>query len=224
MLSYTLPVFVKMMSRSSLPGYLVVETSEGHVLKCKESLLSGSTLLRMAAAVEEFHNGHRVFRFGARKPWNPYSWFIEAKPVGWKPRSFSVYSPFSFAKKELIKRAVVFFKDFYNINSVEGDDAVIVTFYPDVYGSRKAAFHQRDAGNSYIAIALHPSFKDNLNSLFHELIHFKQFATKQMEQWKVRSTKWDNTPYRELPWEVEAWAMAEVLTNQFINEQRREVI
>jgi len=227
MLTYTLPLLVTNISRTALPGYLVVETSEGHILKCKLKHLSGPSLAAMLEAVQDYADGNYVFRFGAFKPWNPYSWFVEMKKVEFKPRSVRVWSPFGFADKELIHNAIKYFMNFYSINDIESNDAVIVSFYPDVFNSRKAALHNRINNNSYIAISIDDKMTNNINSLFHELIHFKQYATKQMDKWNNTSlATWDNTPYRELPWEVEAWAMADELTKRFMQQEltRRGVI
>ena len=58
------------------------------------------------------------------------------------------------------------------------------------------------------------------STLAHELVHVKQYARREMNgvdlAWKKQPVPAD-TPYMELPWEVEAYAMEKDLLNKMVD-------
>lgn len=64
--------------------------------------------------------------------------------------------------------------------------------------------------------------KDFLITLFHEMIHVKQYLKKELVdlphfqvKWKGYTYSKDYFPYENRPWEIEAYAMEEDLCNDF---------
>jgi hypothetical protein len=52
------------------------------------------------------------------------------------------------------------------------------------------------------------------------MVHFKQYVAKELvgNRWKGELIDTENTPYRQLPWEVEAWSMHDVMTDAWVRE------
>ena len=66
-------------------------------------------------------------------------------------------------------------------------------------------------GKHHVLITLYKS-KEIKSTVVHEMTHAKQFLRKELGyqlQWK-RSKKWQNAPYDEQPWELEAIEMEEL--------------
>jgi len=66
-------------------------------------------------------------------------------------------------------------------------------------------------GKNHVLIRLYKS-KEIESTVVHEMTHAKQFIKKELGyqlQWHG-SRKWENCPYSEQPWEVEAIEMEEV--------------
>ena len=60
------------------------------------------------------------------------------------------------------------------------------------------------------------AYTDILKTIAHEMVHGKQYLRGELngwhDKWQGKSTKkYDNTPYKDLPWEIEALALEEVL-------------
>lgn len=58
-----------------------------------------------------------------------------------------------------------------------------------------------------------------ISTLAHEFVHLKQFAKEELnetlDKWKGCSIDEEKTPYHDLPWEVEAFCLEEVLMSQY---------
>lgn len=68
--------------------------------------------------------------------------------------------------------------------------------------------------------------KKMLTALSHEMVHVKQFAKQELQyrcreprcKWRGEPIDDDSIPYRELPWEQEAWGLQDSLYNNFIKQ------
>ena len=69
--------------------------------------------------------------------------------------------------------------------------------------------------------------KDLVTTICHEMIHVKQYARKEMDdwsgvglaRWKGRSFNGANTNYYNLPWEKEAYRLQDKFANMVWNEE-----
>jgi hypothetical protein len=59
-----------------------------------------------------------------------------------------------------------------------------------------------------------------ISTLAHEMIHLKQFANMELNDslslWKGFNIDEEQVPYHDLPWEVEAYCLEEILFNQYL--------
>jgi hypothetical protein len=66
--------------------------------------------------------------------------------------------------------------------------------------------------------------KELLRTIAHEMVHVKQYACNEMNEegtrWMNRSIDYDNTPYHEQPWEIEAHEIGDLIYEDFINDYR----
>ena len=66
--------------------------------------------------------------------------------------------------------------------------------------------------------------KEILRTIAHEMVHVKQFAYNEMNEectmWMNRAFDYDNTPYHEQPWEIEAHEIGDLIYEDFINDYR----
>ena len=117
-------------------------------------------------------------------------------------------------------------------DSFDIDYDIFINFkkFVDKDGSH-AGFCMGDEEESVVDIATHFHYEDGelgrytpaeiAGSLAHELVHAKQFARGQINMvdhvWKHGKETIDCTglDYAETPWEVEAYAYEEILTNIF---------
>ena len=69
--------------------------------------------------------------------------------------------------------------------------------------------------------------KDLVTTICHEMIHVKQYARKEMDdwsgvglaRWKGRTFNAANTNYYNLPWEMEAYRLQDKFANMVLNEE-----
>jgi hypothetical protein len=117
-------------------------------------------------------------------------------------------------------------------SSFKGDYDIFINFkkYIDTDGSH-AGFCLGDEEESVIDIATHHKYECGEEALYtpvelagalaHELVHAKQFARGQINMvdhvWKHGKETIDCTglEYADTPWEVEAYAYEEILTDLF---------
>ena len=69
--------------------------------------------------------------------------------------------------------------------------------------------------------------KDLVTTICHEMIHVKQYARKEMDdwsgtgvtRWKTKTFNAENTNYYKLPWEKEAYRLQDKYANMVWNEE-----
>ena len=99
--------------------------------------------------------------------------------------------------------------------------------YLDIYASKINADGYCTCMDTYdFEIEIHKdlSFEHMMITLAHEMIHLKQYATKELKSKFVRGkpvdtwkgVKYRNLKYREQPWEKEAMMLEESLYQQFM--------
>jgi len=60
-----------------------------------------------------------------------------------------------------------------------------------------------------------------IRTLAHEMVHIKQWAKNELKEYVRKDAHWHgspvspDTPYRDLPWEVEAYAMQDKLASDY---------
>jgi hypothetical protein len=136
--------------------------------------------------------------------------------------------------KNISKKHRTFIDDCVNalFSSFKGDYDIFINFkkYIDTDGSH-AGFCLGDEEESVIDIATHHKYECGEEALYtpvelagalaHELVHAKQFARGQINMvdhvWKHGKETIDCTglEYADTPWEVEAYAYEEILTDLF---------
>lgn len=216
---YTNPLYVHTITEDD--RYVVVKTDSEHTLRYKKTL--GRTL----QGLEE----DQVYRFGAFEPWNPYEWFVEFKPVEWKERTLQVHHKKGNRIAGLVaKAAIKFWTKEEGMNKLDTDESIIVSYIPMPTKSVSMAFYHKvkkgkwtyryATNKSYIAINHDLELYTMINALFHELTHLRQTVTGQLEDNKWYGVVYDKdiVSYRDLPWEIDAFARADELTKKFIIE------
>ena len=79
---------------------------------------------------------------------------------------------------------------------------------------------QRKARTFKIRLRKKKSFKSFIKTLAHEMVHVKQFALGEMSEFHDRwkdGVDYKDTPYYDLPWEIEARTMEHVLYDKYIS-------
>lgn len=198
--------------------YITVRIGTGHTARCKTSLLSVSELADMTIAVKN----NTPVRLGAFAPWSPYKWFVKIENVGFRTNKVIVQSPIM---KDAIKHAVTWAMKDLKLSNYEGDKALIVSL--DTYNKEGVDyqgyakhFDEFDITAAFISVDTNQKSSDIFKSIFHEMVHFKQYVAKELvgNRWKGELIDTENTPYRQLPWEVEAWSMHDVMTDAWVRE------
>jgi hypothetical protein len=71
-----------------------------------------------------------------------------------------------------------------------------------------------------MAIAKDDDAETQIRTMAHEMVHVRQFVRKELDEdmtrWKSRRVNMDIIPYRELPWEIEAFRLGDKLFNQYM--------
>jgi len=77
-----------------------------------------------------------------------------------------------------------------------------------------------------ITLSPRMSLEKKIQAIFHEMVHVKQYAKNELRErfqpnhkmyWKKEFIDRNEVAYRDLPWEVEAFHLQDVLTLAYIN-------
>lgn len=109
---------------------------------------------------------------------------------------------------DLLDRAVSFAADF-----LELDVDLLVEF--GNLKKHQCGFLDYDEDEVVITIAKRLSVHEMIVTLFHEMVHVKQYAEGRLEQVGVWLGQKYDCDYVDLPWEVEAHEMEQVMMEKF---------
>ena len=110
---------------------------------------------------------------------------------------------------DLLDRAVSFAADF-----LELDVDLLISFQS--LKKHQCGFCDYDTDDGVvITIAKRLSVQEMIVTLFHEMIHVKQYADGRLEQVGVWLGKKYECAYDQLPWEIEAHEMEKVMMEKF---------
>lgn len=113
---------------------------------------------------------------------------------------------------DLLDRAVSFAADFLDL-----DVDLLVEF--ENLKKHQCGFCDYDEDEVVITIAKRLSVHEMIVTLFHEMVHVKQYAEGRLEQVGVWLGQKYDCDYCDLPWEIEAHEMEQVMMEQFENSQ-----
>ena len=72
-----------------------------------------------------------------------------------------------------------------------------------------------------IEISSNINTSDMVETIFHELVHVKQIIDGRLDEdgrtWKGKTYDTTKTPYKELPWEIEAFRLQRLMTKEFFS-------
>lgn len=72
-----------------------------------------------------------------------------------------------------------------------------------------------------IEVARDDPKEEILKTLAHEMVHVRQYARNELNEtmtlWRGRRVNSDELPYREQPWEVEAFELGDRLAEEYMN-------
>jgi hypothetical protein len=118
--------------------------------------------------------------------------------------------------EELISSAISFSLDFLELNILDYELCISFERNSNICG-------YADLNEEEITITLNPSMtvSEILTTLFHEMVHVRQMINGTLVMGNfVRRTLWAGqeyikSSYEDLPWEVEAFALEELMTKEF---------
>ena len=100
---------------------------------------------------------------------------------------------------------------------------VTITIKREKLEEHEGGYVTKKGENNYL-IVINKSNKDSLETLCHEMVHIQQLETGRLSyktsQISVPQKLWNGevvpreTPYRQLPWEMEAFKLQNVLKKQ----------
>jgi hypothetical protein len=77
-----------------------------------------------------------------------------------------------------------------------------------------------DPRHFIMALAKNDDVETQIRTMAHEMVHVRQFVRKELDEdmtrWKSRRVNMDIIPYRELPWEIEAFRLGDKLFKQYM--------
>lgn len=111
-------------------------------------------------------------------------------------------------KFELLDSAVLFAADF-----LELDVDFILEF--ESLKPHQCGFLDYDEDEVMITIAKRLSVHEMISTLFHEMVHVKQYTEGRLKQVGVWLGKKYECAYDQLPWEQEAFEIEQVMIKQF---------
>jgi hypothetical protein len=109
---------------------------------------------------------------------------------------------------DLLDRAVSFAADFLGL-----DVDLLIEF--ESLKKHQCGFCDYDADEVILTISKRLSVQEMIVTLFHEMIHVKQYADGRLEQVGVWLGKKYECAYDQLPWEIEAHEMEKVMMEKF---------
>ena len=90
------------------------------------------------------------------------------------------------------------------------------------YGWVVAEDYNMSGDPRHFVITVHKDddVKTQIRTMAHEMVHVRQFVRKELDEdltrWKSRRVNTDVVPYRELPWEIEAFRLGDKLYKQYM--------
>lgn len=126
--------------------------------------------------------------------------------------------------EELFHRAVFHAVEFLDIDDVDFE----IVF--DSIGKERCGYVDFEEADEYndeqevvVYIAKRLSVKEILRTIFHELVHVKQYIAGELTS-EGEIMRWNGTvyigAYELLPWEVEAFALEEEMMNSFTERMK----
>ena len=109
---------------------------------------------------------------------------------------------------DLLDRAVLFASEFLQL-----DVGLMISFQS--LKKHQCGFCDYDQDETVITIAKRLSKRETIKTLFHEMVHVKQYAEGRLEQVGVWLGQKYDCDYAELPWEIEAYQLEQVMMEQF---------
>ena len=109
---------------------------------------------------------------------------------------------------DLFDRAVSFAADFLSL-----DVDLLIEF--ESLKMHQCGFCDYDEDAVTITISKRLSIQEIIVTLFHEMIHVKQYADGRLEQVGVWLGKKYECDYDQLPWEIEAHEMEKIMMEKF---------
>jgi len=124
---------------------------------------------------------------------------------------FMIYEVENLPKKltfDLLDRAVLFTSEFLQL-----DVDLLISFEP--LKKHQCGFCDYDQDESVIVIAKRLSKLETIKTLFHEMVHVKQYTDGRLKQDGVWLGKKYDCDYVDLPWEIEAHETEQIMMEQF---------
>jgi len=109
---------------------------------------------------------------------------------------------------DLLDRAVAFAAEFLGL-----DVDLLIEF--ETLKKHQCGFCDYDEDEVIITIAKRLSLKEMIVTLFHEMIHVKQYADGRLEQISIWMGEKFDCAYEDLPWEIEAHAIEKEMMEKF---------
>jgi hypothetical protein len=109
---------------------------------------------------------------------------------------------------DLLDRAVAFAADFLSL-----DVDLLIEF--ESMKTHQCGFCDYEADEVILTISKRLSVQEMIVTLFHEMIHVKQYADGRLEQGGIWLGKKYECAYDQLPWEIEAHEMERVVMEKF---------
>ena len=122
-----------------------------------------------------------------------------------------IYEVENLSKKislDLLDRAVLFASEF-----LELDVDLLISFQS--LKKHQCGFCDYEQDETVITIAKRLSKRETIKTLFHEMVHVKQYAEGRLEQVGVWLGQKYDCDYVDLPWEIEAHEMEKVMMKKF---------
>ena len=109
---------------------------------------------------------------------------------------------------DLLDRAILFASEFLQL-----DVDMLISF--ESLRNHQCGFCDYDQDETVITIAKRLSKNEIIKTLFHEMVHVKQYTDGRLDQnftWKGQTY---DCAYVDLPWEIEAHEMEKVMMEKF---------
>jgi hypothetical protein len=111
---------------------------------------------------------------------------------------------------DLLDRAIYFASEFLGLTNLNWLNVEFETLKKHQYG-----FCLYDDEEIVITVAKRLSVHDIIVTIFHEMIHVKQYIDGRLEEGSRWMGQVYNCDYNELPWEKEAFELEKLMLEQF---------
>lgn len=105
-------------------------------------------------------------------------------------------------------------------NFLELDIDLVLEF--ESLKKHQCAFLDYDEGEVTITIAKRLSLQELIRTLFHEMVHVKQYADGRLEHVGVWMGQKYDCDYVDLPWEQEAFYLEQIMYEQFLKKETKK--